>query len=174
MRRLVNRGFTPRVIGDYEPRVREIAEHFVAELIEKGEDGGADLVRDLTYPLPVTVIAEMLGIPAERREQFKHWSDAAVAAFSLTPDPERFRIAAEEMFEFFVEVIEDRHAHPKEDLVSMLVTRGADGEEPLTIDELVGFCILLLIAGNETTTNLLGNWTRTLLDRPDVEAALRA
>ena len=113
-------------------------------------------------------------VPAERREQFKHWSDAAVAAFSLAPDPERFRIAAEEMFEFFVEVIEDRRVHPKDDLVSMLVTRGADGEEPLTIDELVGFCILLLIAGNETTTNLLGNWIRTLLERPDVEAALRA
>ncbi|HMK10505.1 MAG TPA: cytochrome P450, partial [Acidimicrobiales bacterium] len=173
MRRLVNRGFTPRVIGDYEPRVREIAEHFVGEMIEKGADGGADLVRDLTYPLPVTVIAEMLGIPADRREQFKAWSDAAVAAFSLTPDPVRFRTAAEEMFDFFVEVIEDRQAHPKDDLVSMLVTRGADGEEPLTIDELVGFCILLLIAGNETTTNLLGNWTRTLLARPDVEAALR-
>jgi cytochrome P450 len=173
MRRLVNRGFTPRVIGDYEPRVREIAEHFVAEMLEKGKDGGADLVRDLTYPLPVTVIAEMLGIPAERREQFKAWSDAAVAAFSLTPDPHRFRVAAEEMFEFFVEVIAERHSHPKDDLVSMLVTRGADGEEPLTTDELVGFCILLLIAGNETTTNLLGNWTRMLLSRPDVEAALR-
>jgi cytochrome P450 len=174
MRRLVNRGFTPRVIGDYEPRVREIAEHFVDEMIEKGADGGADLVRDLSYPLPVTVIAEMLGIPTDRREQFKQWSDAAVAAFSLSPDAERFRIAAEEMFEFFVEVIEDRQAHPKDDLVSMLVTRGADGEEPLTTDELVGFCILLLIAGNETTTNLVGNWTRMLVDRPDVEAALRA
>jgi len=174
MRRLVNRGFTPRVINDYEPRVREIAEQFVGEMIEKGADGGADLVRDVTYPLPVTVIAEMLGIPAERKEQFKHWSDAAVAAFSLTPDPARFRIAAEEMFDFFVEVIEDRARHPKDDLVSMLVTRGSDGEEPLTVDELVGFCILLLIAGNETTTNLLGNWTRMLIDRPDVEAALRA
>ena len=174
MRRLVNRGFTPRVINDYEPRVREIAEQFVGEMIEKGADGGADLVRDLTYPLPVTVIAEMLGIPAERKEQFKQWSDAAVAAFSLAPDAGRFRVAAEEMFEFFVEVIEDRQTNPKDDLVSMLVTRGADGEEPLTVDELVGFCILLLIAGNETTTNLLGNWMRMLVDRPDVEAALRA
>ena len=173
MRRLVNRGFTPRVIGDYEPRVREIAEHFVDEMIERGADGGADLVRDLSYPLPVTVIAEMLGIPAERKEQFKRWSDAAVAAFSLTPDADRFRVAAEEMFEFFVEVIEDRRTNPGDDLVSMLVTRGADGEEPLTVDELVGFCILLLIAGNETTTNLLGNWMRMLVDRPDVESALR-
>ena len=143
-------------------------------MIERGADGGADLVRDLTYPLPVTVIAEMLGIPADRREQFKKWSDAAVAAFSLAPDAERFRVAAEEMFEFFVEVVEDRRANPGDDLVSMLVSRGADDEEPLTLDELVGFCILLLIAGNETTTNLLGNWTRTLVDRPDVEAALRA
>ena len=174
MRRLVNRGFTPRVINVYEPRVREIAEEFVAEMIERGADGGADLVRDLTYPLPVTVIAEMLGIPADRREQFKKWSDAAVAAFSLAPDAERFRVAAEEMFEFFVEVVEDRRANPGDDLVSMLVSRGADDEEPLTLDELVGFCILLLIAGNETTTNLLGNWMRTLVDRPDVEAALRA
>ncbi|RPI08933.1 MAG: cytochrome P450 [Actinobacteria bacterium] len=174
MRRLVNRGFTPRVIGDYEPRVREIAELFVDEMIEKGADGGADLVRDLSYPLPVTVIAEMLGIPGERKEQFKRWSDAAVAAFSLTPDADRFRVAAEEMFEFFVEVIEDRTTNPKDDLVSMLVTRGADGEAPLTVDELVGFCILLLIAGNETTTNLIGNWMRMLVGRPDVEAALRA
>ncbi len=174
MRRLVNRGFTPRVINDYEPRVREIAEQLVGDMIEKGADGGADLVRDLSYPLPVTVIAEMLGIPAERKEQFKQWSDAAVAAFSLAPDAARFRIAAEEMFDFFVEVIEDRARHPKDDLVSMLVTRGSDGEEPLTVDELVGFCILLLIVGNETTTNLLGNWMRMLVDRPDVEAALRA
>jgi cytochrome P450 len=77
---------------------------------------------------------EMLGIPAERKEQFKHWSGAAVAAFSLAPDPARFKVAAEEMFEFFVEVIEDRARHPKDDLVSMLVTRGSDGEEPLTVD----------------------------------------
>jgi cytochrome P450 len=174
MRRLVNRGFTPRVINDYEPRVREIAEQLVDEMVAKGADGGANLVRDLSYPLPVTVIAEMLGIPAERKEQFKQWSDAAVAAFSLSPDAARFRVAAEEMFEFFVEVIEDRSQHPKDDLVSMLVTKGADGEDPLTVDELVGFCILLLIAGNETTTNLLGNWMRMLVDRPDVEAALRA
>ena len=173
MRRLVNRGFTPRVIGGYEPRVREIAEHLVDEMIEKGADGGADLVRDLTYPLPVTVIAEMLGIPAERKEQFKRWSDAAVAAFSLTPDAERFRVAGEEMYEFFVEVIVERQTHPNDDLISMLVTRGADGEDPLTVDELVGFSILLLIAGNETTTNLIGNWMRMLVDRPDVEAALR-
>jgi cytochrome P450 len=173
MRRLVNRGFTPRVIGGYEPRVREIAEHLVDEMIEKGSDGGADLVRDLSYPLPVTVIAEMLGIPAERKEQFKRWSDAAVAAFSLTPDAERFRVAGEEMYEFFVEVIAERQTHPNDDLISMLVTRGADGEDPLTVDELVGFSILLLIAGNETTTNLIGNWMRMLVDRPDVEAALR-
>ena len=90
------------------------------------------------------------------------------------PIPVASSVAAEEMFEFFVEVIEDRAKHPKDDLVSMLVTRGSDGEEPLTVDEIVGFCILLLIAGNETTTNLLGNWMRMLVDRPDVEAALRA
>jgi cytochrome P450 len=172
MRRLVNRGFTPRVINAYEPRVREIAEEFVAEMIERGADGGADLVRDLTYPLPVTVIAEMLGIPADRREQFKKWSDAAVAAFSLAPDAERFRVFGEG-----VPVLRRGRGRsagqPGDDLVQHArEPRARTTGAPLSTSS--WFCILLLIAGNETTTNLLGNWTRTLIVRPDVEAALRA
>jgi cytochrome P450 len=120
------------------------------------------------------VIAELLGIPPSLFEQFRAWSEAIVRAFSITPDPAGAAAAIEAINAFFAEVIDDRRAEPGDDLVSLLVQRGGEGEEPLTLDELVSFCILLLIAGNETTTNLLGNALLVLLDRPDIEAALRA
>jgi cytochrome P450 len=173
LRRLVNRGFTPTVIRAWEPRVRVIAERLVGDLVRNSADGDADFVRDLAYPLPVTVIAEMLGIPAERMAEFKRWSDAIVAPFSLRADPPATRAAALELHDFFAGVVAERQAAPGEDLVSLLCTRGADGEEALGLEELVGFATILLIAGNETTTNLLGNWQRMLFERPDVATALR-
>jgi cytochrome P450 len=172
LRRMVARGFTPTRILSAEPLVDRIAREHVAGLVERGTEG--DLVHDLAMPFPVRVIAELLGIPASMHARFRGWSDAIVKAFSLTPDPAGADRAIEELHAFFGEVIDERRESSADDLVSVLVRRGAEGEDPLSLIELVHFCTLLLIAGNETTTNLLSNAVLVLIDRPDVEAQLRA
>jgi cytochrome P450 len=171
LRRMVARGFTPTRILGAEPLVDRIAREHVSALVARGGDG--DLVRDLAMPFPVRVIAELLGIPGSMFGRFREWSDAIVKAFSLMPDPAGADRASEEMAAFFAEVIDDRRERPGEDLVSLLVQRGGEGEEPLSLIELTQFCTLLLIAGNETTTNLLGNAMLVLLERPELEARLR-
>ena len=172
LRRMVARGFTPSRIAVAEPTIADIARRNVADLVERGSDG--ELMRDLAMPFPVRVIAELLGIPPERFEEFRSWSDVIVKAFSITPDPAGAEVAIAAINGFFAEVVDERRTDPGDDLVSLLVRAGGEGEDPLSLDELVNFCILLLIAGNETTTNLLGNALLVLLDRPDLEARLRA
>jgi cytochrome P450 len=170
LRRLVSRAFTPRAIAELEPRIRQIAKELVGGLVDRGE---GDFVAELAYPLPVIVIAELLGIPPERRADFKRWSDAIVSAFTLSADAETTKTQALEMIDYFIEMVALRKAKPGTDMISILVTKGADGEDALRLDELVGFCTLLLVAGNETTTNLLGNSMRILFERPDVFARVR-
>jgi cytochrome P450 len=166
MRGLVNRGFTPRRIADLEPRIREIAR---ASLDAVGEKPELELVRELNIPLPVTVIAELLGVEPERTEDFKRWSDAAVsgstgAAGALRP------VAVLEAFgelsRYITGVIEARRAAPRDDLISTL-TRAENGEAALKPIDVVMFTLLLLVAGNETTTNLLGNTMLTLTEHPE-------
>ena len=165
LRRLVNRGFTPRRIADLEPRIRELARAFVAEAA-KGDE--MDLVRELSVPLPVTVIAEMLGVEPEQRDQFKEWSDAFVVGLSggagqySRDDVQR---AADEMADYIERVAEGRRARPAEDLISVLVA--AEEGEALSTGDVLSFVALLLIAGNETTTNLIGNGMKALLAHPD-------
>jgi len=171
LRRMVARGFTPTRISDAEPLVTRIAAEHVAGLVEHG--AGGELVRDLAIPFPVQVIAELLGIPPSMFGEFRRWSEAIVKAFSITPDPAGADAAVAAINAFFAEVVGERQDHPGDDLVSLLVRRGGEGEDPLSLEELVSFCLLLLIAGNETTTNLLGNALVVLLSRPDLEARLR-
>ena len=166
LRRLVTKPFAPSAIGEWEPRVRAICESLVDGIIERGH---ADLVDDLGIPLPVTVIAEMLGIPADRREDFKRWSDDLIGGTSPDFDPMGAAQSMSEMFSFFATEVEGRRANPGPDLVSSLVT----GAEPLSVDELLMFCMLLLVAGNETTTNLVSNMTLALFAHPDAMTALR-
>jgi cytochrome P450 len=165
LRAIVNRGFTPRRIAALEPRVREIARECVADIRAKGE---LDLVHDLAIPLPVTVIAEMLGVDPERRLDFKRWSDAIVVASSGDGDVRRATlspaIAFLELFQYLAQVIEARRRAPREDLISTLV-RAEEGET-LKPSEVVMFTLLLLVAGNETTTNLLGNTVLALTENP--------
>jgi cytochrome P450 len=172
LRRMVARGFTPSRIAVAEPLITDIARRHVADLVERGAAG--ELVRDFAMPFPVRVIAELLGIPPAMFGQFRAWSEAIVKAFSITPDPAGADAAIDAINRFFAEVIDERTARPGDDLVSLLVRSGGKGEDPLSLDELVNFCVLLLIAGNETTTNLLGNALVVLLERPDLEAQLRA
>lgn len=176
LRRLVGRPFTPRAIAQWEPRVRTLCESLVDDLLAANETGEADLIRHVAYPLPVIVIAELMGVPPERRDDFKHWSDALVGGLSGSWDVDSAMANMTEMFMYFAEEVERRQAttEPAGDLLGLLVASTDDGEDPLNATEIVLFCILLLVAGNETTTNLLGNLQQALWDRPEAEDALRA
>ncbi len=169
LRKLVDRAFTRRMLKLMEDWVDELAHEMVASL-----DVGTplDIVQKLTIPLPVAVIARMMGIPAERSEDFKRWSDALTGTLAGVSLAERERDVFE-MATFFQSLIPERRNSPSDDLVSAVVNAEIDGER-LTDQEIVGFNILLLIAGNETTTNLLGNLLNVLLDRPDLWDQLKA
>jgi cytochrome P450 len=167
LRNMVNRAFTPRMVADMEPRIRQITAGLLDRVTATGQ---LDLVSDLAIPLPVTVIAEILGVEAERRDDFKRWSNSVIGNEAATTDEERAEIERDvaEFTEYFQNVIEARTAEPRDDLISALVTAAAaDTEVHLTPDDLLGFTALLLIAGNETTTNLIGNAVMALLRHPE-------
>jgi cytochrome P450 len=172
LRSLVSQAFTPRMVAQLEPRIREI----VTGLLDQVEaNDKMDVIDDLASPLPVTVIAELLGIPTELREDFKRWSDALVSGDEETTQEENqaFMQEIQGMFGYFSQVLAERRAHPQDDLVSALQVAEVDGEH-LSDQELLGFCGLLLVAGNETTTNLLGNLILCLDENPGVVEQLRA
>ncbi len=177
LRALVNQAFTPRIIRRLEPRMYEIATELFDQALEHGE---VDFVDALTYPLPVIVIAEIIGVPAADREQFKHWSDAAVADLGtglfVPPTPDRVqRIGTllDEMGVYFSALAEERRRQPREDLITGLVQAEVEGSK-LTHDEMLRMLVLILVAGNETTTTLIGNTVLELLAHPDALAQLRA
>jgi cytochrome P450 len=165
LRKLANRGFTPRRVAALEPRIREIARELVDAFAERGE---CDFVGELAQPLPTTVIAELLGIEPSRRDEFRRWSDALILASSGAPaDHEKAALVGtlEPFFDHLDELVEERRRRPGDDLVSALV-RVEDGEELMTAEEVKFLTILLLVAGNETTTNLLGNTLLALFEHP--------
>ncbi len=180
LRELVNRAFTPRMVQQLRPRIREITDELLAAVEQTGE---TDLIADLAYPLPVIVIAEILGVPPEDRAAFKRWSDVVVAGLGTGVTSERENggmtprelplETIEEMRAYFDSVVDARQREPRSDLISALIAAEVAGEK-LTREEILTFCILLLVAGNETTTNLIGNAVRTLLEHPDAFARLRA
>jgi cytochrome P450 len=176
LRGLVSQAFTPRIVRRLEPRLREIADRLVRDALAAGE---VDLVAALTTPLPVIAIAEIIGVPAEDREQFKAWSDVAVAGLGNglfgPPDGERLRqlgAVMEEMGGYFATLAEARRQAPREDLLSGLVQAEVEGSR-LSHQEMLTMLVLLLVAGNETTTTLIGNAVLTLLDHPAELARLR-
>jgi cytochrome P450 len=172
LRQLVPQAFTPRMVAHMESRITEITSGLLDQVQALGE---MDVIRDLAYPLPVTVIAELLGVPAERREDFKQWSDAFVSGDGEATEEERQAgtLAASTMVNYFTQLFEERRAHPQDDMVSALLKAEVDGEH-LSNEELIGFCVLLLVAGNETTTNLLGNTILCLDEQPGTVQRLRA
>ncbi|MEE8164972.1 MAG: cytochrome P450 [Myxococcota bacterium] len=170
LRTLVNRGFTPRRIQRMEPLVRRITKDLFAEIDRRGE---CDLVGDLTVPLPVMVISEMLGIEPERFEDFKRWSQVIVSVFGRAPSEdqlEAFHSTLDELDDYLDPLIERRRSDPRDDIISVLTQK--EEEDALSADEVIGFVILLLIAGNETTTNLIGNTIIALWDNPEQLALL--
>src|SRR4030095_1218282 len=174
MRNIVNRGFTPRRIAMWEARVREFARAYVDEMRHAEE---SDLVAALAMPLPVRVICEILGVEPERRDQFKQWSDRIIAgttglARNVDPLISGFAGAMQELAEYVRGVTAQRIERPSDDLISVLVA--AQDGSALSAAEMTLFVLLLLIAGNETTTNLIGNATNALLIHPSELARVRA
>ncbi len=172
LRGLVTRGFTPRVVTELRPRIQTIVDELVEDLLEAGS---VDFVRDFADLLPARIIAELLGVPAGDRDHFKRWSDGLVVLFDPIKTPDREAHAfecAREMKSYLHELFARRRERPGDDLVSALVEleRNADSLEEI---ELFAMCMLLLVAGHETTTNLLGNGLYALLENPDQLARLR-
>lgn len=166
VRSIVNRGFTPRRISAWEPRIREIVDEELGS-ISPGDD--FDVVHDLAIPLPTRVIAEMLGIDPARRADFKSWSNTIISVASgpgrENPLSHGFLENVGALFSFLRDTVRERQASPGDDLVSLLVDPSQD--ESLNELEMIQFVLLLLLAGNETTTNLIGNGVNALLDFPD-------
>ncbi len=174
LRKLVARAFTSKLIAALEPRVQELTD----ELLNRAESTGCmDIIKDLAFPLPIAVIAELLGLPAEDRSKFKQWSIPAIKAAEMElqgqiPEPQFVEAVAQ--LERYLEVlVVQRTREPREDLISGLATAEVDGER-LTMQEIVSTCRLLLIAGFETTANLIGNTAQLLLAHPDSLADARA
>ena len=176
LRSLVNKAFTPRIVRQLEPRLREVAHALLDDALAKRD---VDLVQALTYPLPVVAIAEIIGVPPEDRERFKVWSDQAVATlgtgFFAPPTLEQMQkqlALRDEMNRYFVPLANARRREPKDDLLTGLVQAEHEGTR-LDQDEMLAMLTLLLVAGNETTTTLIGNAVLTLLDHPGELKRLR-
>ncbi len=173
LRSLVTQAFTPRAVDALAPRITEIVREHLDRVMSAG---CMDVIHDLAYPLPVIVIAEMLGIPSQDRDRFKHWSDAAVQAANFGTNVDYKKFMGPEMMEmgkYFMGMIDKRRKAPGDDLISGLLNASIDGKH-LSQIELLGFCVLLLVAGNETTTNLIGNAMLSFADRPEIWDRLRS
>ena len=172
LRDLVKRSFTPRAIERWRPRVRMVAERIIGEI----EGGEFELMEKVAQPIPTVVIAELLGIDPGMHESFKAWSNASIqTAFSPVKNPEDVKLADEAIASleaFFRDEIERRRREPGDDLISSLVAAEEQGDR-LSESELVSTCNLLLLAGNLTTTDLIGNGVKAFLDHPQEMAKLR-
>lgn len=177
LRRLVTSAFTPKAVARLEAWVRQIANECLDRILEKD---AFDIVEDLAAVLPVNVIAEMLGVDHARRNDFRRWSNDDIEATQITrlPAADPGRLAGlvrsrQEMTKYFEELIEERRAAFRDDLLSDLV-RAESEEARIDPEEMVRLAITLLVAGTETTTHLIGTGTYLLLEHPDALAALRA
>jgi cytochrome P450 len=162
LRKLINTGFTRRRVAILEPKVREIVHGVLADV---ASGSTIEFAEALAAPLPTRMIAELLGAPPDDWERFRRWSDACTG----TADPEievDALVAVGELFEYFQQLIAARRAQPRNDMLSVLSTAEVDGVR-LTDDDLLNFAFLLLVAGNETTRNLIALGTLALIEHPD-------
>ncbi|GHO42859.1 cytochrome P450 [Ktedonospora formicarum] len=180
LRSLVTQAFTPRSLAQLIPRIAEITHELLDDVEARGS---MDVIYDLSFPLPVIVIAELLGVPAKDRARFKVWSDELVMGeyselASMEREAyirrvrERFRETREAINNYFRDVIAQRRREPRQDLISALISAQIDGDH-LTEQELLNFCLLLLVAGNITTTNLIGNAFLCFDEHPESMERLR-
>jgi cytochrome P450 len=171
LRNLVSKAFTPRAVERMRPVVEKYVEEVLGRLAGRRE---MELIADFAAPLPVSVIAEMLGVPVVDRERFRHWSDEAVRTLGdhSNDDQRRAEAAMQELGTYIEAIAEERRREPREDLLSALV-RAEEAGDHLSREELFTTCVLLLVAGNETTTKLIGNSLLALLANPDQMELLR-
>lgn len=170
LRKLVNKAFTVRAVGRLRPRVEAIAAELADAMAAKQARGEAvDLIDDFAFPLPMTVICELLGVPDAQRDDFRGWSNTLLSAA-----PQEVRAGAMgSMQTFLARLVADKAADPGEDMLSAIV-QAADGGDSLSPDEVTSMAFLLLVAGHETTVNLIGNGILALLRHPDQLSKLRA
>ena len=172
LRALVSRAFTPRSVRSWHGRVQAISDRLLDAVADQDR---FDLIAALGYPLPVTVIAEMLGVPAEDMDRFEGWSNdiALIVEPILTPaQVEGVRRATEELFAYFETIVEARQREPRDDIVSAMLAAEEEGDK-LSREELLSTMLLILVAGNETTRNLIGNGMLALLRHADQVQRLR-
>ncbi|HVA42283.1 MAG TPA: cytochrome P450 [Acidimicrobiales bacterium] len=177
LRRLANRAFTPRAVEGLRPRVAELVDGLLDRVEESGGEAGgeADLMAGLAEPLPVMVICDLLGVPAQDWDQFKPWSTAIARVLDRDAGPDAMDQALPAVVgfvQYFAALVEERRDRPTDDLLSRLIAAEEEGES-LSRPELFAMIILLFIAGHETTTNLIGNGSLALLRHPDQMAAWR-
>lgn len=168
LRALVHKAFTPRLIEQMRDQIQALTN----ELLDEAErNGGMDVIADFALPLPLTMIGRILGVPAQDNRKFHRWTRTVISGgtnrnlFVLIPSIMRF-------MGYMKKLIRERHAHPNDDLVTALV-QAKDGSDQLSEDEILAMIFLLLIAGHETTVNLIGSGTLALLEHPDQLAKLR-
>ena len=167
LRSLASQTFTPNRIKNLEPNILRIVDELIDAMASSAE---CDFIRDFALPFPVRVIAEMLGVPQEDQHRVHAWSNQLIAAAdSVKASEQSFQdeaTAKQELYDYFSALIATRSKRPQEDILSALI-QARDSEDRLNDEELIGSCILLLVAGHETTVNLLGNGLFTLLKYPD-------
>jgi cytochrome P450 len=169
LRAIVSRVFTPRRMLELEDTIRDLARSMLQPALERDS---FDLIETLAAPLPTFVIADLLGVPRSDYQDFRTWSEQLVSGDPFSEELAGTSLAgAASLYEYFTAIIAERRQAPRADLVTSLIEADVDGER-LTDEELLGFCLLLLVAGNETTTNLISNATVALAANPDQCAAL--
>lgn len=166
LRSLVSRAFTPRRVAALEDRIRQVARELLASMSSRAE---VDLVHDLAAPLPSTVMADLIGVPAEHRAAFRGWTEA----FLEVTGPQDIAERASNIYELFGQLLAARRQAPTDDLMSALLAAEVDGAH-LGEDDLLGFCFLLLVAGNDTTASLIGSGAELLARHPRARAELAA
>ncbi|MFI8193279.1 cytochrome P450 [Streptomyces sp. NPDC085946] len=169
LRKLVAREFTARRVEQLAPGIQKTTDALLDRMLT-APDGRADLVEALSFPLPISVICALLGVPDLDRASFRTWSNDALGA----TDPDVRQAAATAMAHYIRRLVEDKRQHPGDDLMSALMHTADDDGDRLSHDELIGMAWLLLVAGHETTVNLISNGVLALLTHPDQLAALRA
>jgi cytochrome P450 len=181
LRALVQRAFTPRSVAMLEPRIAAISRELLdAAVARQKEAGEFDLVAEYAAPLPMMVIAEMLGIPSSERARFRRWSDAILGlSETISGSPAAggnaaaaYGVATDEMENYLIDILRTFRSAPKDNLLNRLALAEVDGQR-LTHEEILGFFQLLLLAGSETTVNLIANAILCLIEHPNESARLR-
>jgi cytochrome P450 len=169
-RTLVNKAFTNKIINGMQERVQGIADELLNRVQAQGQ---MDLIDDYAFPLPIIVIAEMLGIPAADRDRFRAWSDAFVTPARSEEEWRQHERLLNEFIAYLGAVFADRRREPRNDLITALIQAEEAGDQ-LSEEELYSMVVLLIVAGHETTVNLIGNGTLALLRNPEQLARLKA